>query len=261
MFRVSVKFVQKQDDPATFNTLPEQFMIQRCDAKSKQKRYNLEQGLGNNTPNPVNITVKRSVNEYFREHDSFEALKQFVDKKFKEHAPIIDLKARYGFKRATTSMLKCAYRFNQHASRDKLINEYPDNTCIRCSCLEDWLHVVKCSEAYEIREKWNKVVTHKIITMAKSEEIKSQALLFFRTIEDFLNEETVIETTQTEIGYKNLFRGFIVKDWFGYNEDETKYHQMNKMIVQQCVKLYVKCWKYRNTLVQEDTKTKERLLK
>ena len=47
-----------------------------------------------------------------------------------------------------------------------------------------------------------------------------------------------------------LFRGYIVKDWFGDNDSETKYHEANKIIVRQCVRWYQKCWTQRNTYVQ-----------
>ena len=57
-----------------------------------------------------------------------------------------------------------------------------------------------------------------------------------------------------------LFQGFVVKDWFGANSDETKYHQSNKIIIKHCVHLYHDCWLQRNKLMQEDKNLKQRLV-
>lgn len=68
-------------------------MIQQCDAKSKFKRRQIEQGIGNITPDPVITTIDYSVNEFIREHDSLVASNLYIQKQFKEHAPLINVKA------------------------------------------------------------------------------------------------------------------------------------------------------------------------
>lgn len=232
-------------------------MIQRCDIKSQEKQIQIEQGIGNIMQDLLNITIEQSVNEFLREFDSEIALKAIINKKFKEHTPLVNIRARYVFKYPTRSLLKCAYGFNQHVTRDQMINDYTKNS----RYIENWLHKIKCPEVTEIRDKWNKKLTHKICTTVKNESLKGHAFLFLETIEAFLDDREMIETTQTLIRYKELFQGFIIQDWFGQNTTETKYKHLNELFVKQCLQLYMKCWKDRNDIVQADAKLKERLLK
>jgi len=51
--------------------------------------------------------------------------------------------------------------------------------------------------------------------------------------------------TQNIIGFKYLFCGYAVQEWFDSNDIEEKYSQGNKVIVEQSVKLYKRCWKLR----------------
>ena len=59
------------------------------------------------------------------------------------------------------------------------------------------------------------------------------------------------------LGLKQLFRGYLVKDWFGADHDQNKYNGANQAIVKEYVKLYTKCWKQRNDAVQEGKKKKD----
>ena len=62
----------------------------------------------------------------------------------------------------------------------------------------------------------------------------------------YLNGNNQYATTQRFIGHDMLFRGFIVKDWCGNNEEYTKNRKLNKIFVKHCVRHYWKCWEDRN---------------
>lgn len=77
--------------------------------------------------------------------------------------------------------------------------------------------------------------------MEKDDAIQNDSLIFADDIRDYLNGVESVPGSQNVIGFKMLFRGYVVRDWFGGNVEETKYEKMNKVIVQSCVKLYNKC--------------------
>lgn len=103
----------------SFNANPVQYLIQECDMKSREKRRALENGIGLDYLTPMNVSIERLVNEYIRENESENVLKEVIRNKFKGNAPLVDLRARYVFKNPTVSILKSSYGFNQHASRDQ----------------------------------------------------------------------------------------------------------------------------------------------
>ena len=50
-------------------------------------------------------------------------------------------------------------------------------------------------------------------------------------------------TNQQMIGFKDMFRGLIVKQWIAGNEHCVNFHIYNKISTNYCVKFYVECWK------------------
>jgi len=62
--------------------------------------------------------------------------------------------------------------------------------------------------------------------------------LFLQHIVNWLENGQTGNTTQKKIGMKQLFREYIVKEWFSENELETKYTAINEMFASRCVILY-----------------------
>ena len=56
-------------------------------------------------------------------------------------------------------------------------------------------------------------------------------------------EEEEYETNQQHVGMKELFRGYVVKDWKGTNLSAIKYETMNKIIARKHVEFHMKHWK------------------
>lgn len=62
----------------------------------------------------------------------------------------------------------------------------------------------------------------------------------------YLQGHKLMTGTQALIGYKNIFRGAIVKDWHGNNDSESRYTNSNKIIVHDSVSHYARLWRIRN---------------
>ena len=185
---------------------------------------------------------------------------EMIENKFREYALFIDYEARGVFKRATPSILKCCYGFNHHGKRDKMLNRYSSDRCISCRALEDWLHVLRCPSTIKLRDKWLHTIKKQLQRKINNQVILNDAFRFVDDIYCYLNGSTNVPGSQNIIGFNLLFRGFVVKDWFGANSDETKYHQSNKIIIKHCVHLYHDCLLQRNKLMQEDKNLKQRLV-
>ena len=67
----------------------------------------------------------------------------------------------------------------------------------------------------------------------------------------FIKREYVWKTNQQYIRIKQLFRGFIIKNWLGMNFNTIKYYNMNKVVVSMCVLHYNKCQKYNNEAMND----------
>ena len=63
-------------------------------------------------------------------------------------------------------------------------------------------------------------------------------------------EEDEFEICQQYIGMKELFRGYVVRNQKEANFNTTKYTELNKILVQNTVLFYNKCWLYRNEQYQ-----------
>ena len=53
-------------------------------------------------------------------------------------------------------------------------------------------------------------------------------------IENYLFDKEKYVTMQQVLGIDMLFRGFIVKDWFGKDQNACKYGMYNKAIIKLC---------------------------
>ena len=76
-------------------------------------------------------------------------------------------------------------------------------------------------------------------------------------IKNYLGGRRDCVTTQGTIGFDKIFRGYIVKDWHGDDEDCESCHEINKIIVKKIVDFYAKFWDHRNSCLNEsETKRK-----
>ena len=60
--------------------------------------------------------------------------------------------------------------------------------------------------------------------------IKAEAEIFLDDIKSYLDGNNNVPGSQNIIGFKSLFRGYIVNDWFSDNKNETKNYEVNKVL-------------------------------
>ena len=76
-------------------------------------------------------------------------------------------------------------------------------------------------------------------------------------VKNYLGGQRDCVTTQGIIGIDKIFRVYVVKDWYGDEEDCESYPEINKIIVKKSVEFYAKCWDHRNSCLNEsETKRK-----
>ena len=73
-------------------------------------------------------------------------------------------------------------------------------------------------------------------------------------------DEDEFTTSQQYIGFRELFRGYIVKDWVGSNFNCDKYNELNKVVIKHIVRFYNKCWRYRNNEFHDKAKQRNRFI-
>ena len=74
-------------------------------------------------------------------------------------------------------------------------------------------------------------------------------------------EEEEYTTSQQCIGIKEIFRGFIVKDWEGSNFNSERFRELNKVLVVNAVLFYKECWTSRNECNFNEEQQRNRVMK
>ena len=64
-------------------------------------------------------------------------------------------------------------------------------------------------------------------------------------------------TNQSMIGWKQAFRGHVVKYWRNDCKDRFFNHEINKIIIKMCTNHYVECWKDRNEEFHDPQKQRQ----
>ena len=76
-----------------------------------------------------------------------------------------------------------------------------------------------------------------------------------------VNKVDGLETNQQYIRMKALFCRYPIIAQFGTNFQTTKYQESNKILIKLCINYYEKYWKYRNQMMHDNNKQKERIRK
>ena len=141
----------------------------------------------------------------------------YMKEKIGYNVEYTDVEAQNTFpmNKVTASIIKCANGYNHYGLRDATINknminsEYP-----QCSLPESWEHMVKCRKTKELRRVFIKEL---LIKMLKNKPRDINEMNIFDITEDivkYLNndKEGDYKTSQEFIGFKNLFKGMVVRD-------------------------------------------------
>ena len=124
------------------------------------------------------------------------------------------------------------------------------NKCAKCPVCgidENWSHVIRCPRLKEKNMKLIETLSNELNKLENRENVRWKKMI--NDLEYYLTNKEDMSTMQQTIGCDMVFRGFIVKDWFGTNRGETKYQIFNKVTVKLCVQHYWTCWKERNDIM------------
>lgn len=129
--------------------------------------------------------------------------------------------------------------------------------CDICGEIEDWDHILR----FPIARNDQSVFIAKLnLKLSKIRDIDVERRHLIKNLEIFFSGHRNIDGTQNLIGYRNIFRGVIVRDWFGNDTSESKYCIANKILVHECVSFYCKMWLKRNDRRNSEQCRKQRLV-
>ena len=148
-------------------------------------------------------------------------------------------------------IIKNSCGFNPHAVRDSLINATKSGTYPRCMIDETWDHIVKCASTKTMRTDYLKNIRETLMRTKTHEKKINETNDIFSDVKNYLGGQRDCVTTQGIIGIDKIFRGYIVKNWHGDDEDCESHHEINKIIVKKSVEFYVKFWNHRNSCLNE----------
>ena len=204
------------------------------------------------------VRETRSINTLIKEHDADSSLMSYVQHRFPETYQLIDIRARYAFpKGVERHVVKFSIGFNHHGCRENLFHQKLSSACDICGVEEGWAHILTCPYMRSRNKEFLLKLHNKL---RKINECQDDVDLFIQNIGLFLNGHSNMTGTQAAIGYKNIFRGFIVRDWFGSNESQQKFGELNRVIVHDAVTHYAANWRVRNLRRNSQECQKERLL-
>ena len=74
-----------------------------------------------------------------------------------------------------------------------------------------------------------------------TEQMQNEIYWMIADVQNYLNNEIeeACVTTQSKIGMKYLFRGWVTRHWTNVNErPQSKMHEINKILIRQSVTFY-----------------------
>ena len=273
-FQIEFKCLKiKKGTRSNMNVNPLDHLLKLCDRKALEMRIKSEEQerttnikyVGYHAMEINDEISTNSVKEAIRNRDADIKLREYASEKFKHNIEFIDLEAREAFKsnEVTPSIIKCVHGYNQYGVRDAMINgRLTDMECPRCNEIETWDHVIKCRSVRHMQREFIKNLT---IDLVKENKARIDEEKILNLIEDIVvyfedGDEDEYESSQQHVGMKNLFRGFIVKDWEGANFNCVKYSQLNKIVIVNAVKFCNQCWKHRNEEFHNEEKQRVRMI-
>ena len=107
--------------------------------------------------------------------------------------------------------------------------------------------------------------TAKDLFKANEQNVAEETTLnMLEDIATFFNNDGEDEehtTSQQCVGIKEIFRGFIVKDWEGSNFNSERFRELNKVLVVNAVLFYKECWTLRNECNNNEEQQRNRVTK
>lgn len=265
---ISVIFSHVKGHPTrvtSFNENKEAYLILKCnDAARALRRYTEEANVTINLPiiEQGSIFVNntrdfRSINAIISTQDAQSQEIEYFRNKFPTSFQFIDIQARHHFpKQLDICRLKCTSGFNHTATREKIFNKHQDEKCDVCGVNETWDHIIRCPCQRQISLKFLETLREKLRKISK----------LHAAIDTFVSDMVCYIQTGVErgtlalLGHRYVYRGVIVKDWFGADDRCSRYSDVNATLAKLCVDFYITQWKRRNERRNSQVIRKERLL-
>lgn len=250
----------------SFSENDEHYLITKCHTNAYALRIHTEEALTEIKLPILELGILLihetrnfdSVNAIIRKQDSSKHEWEYLANKFGNKTHLIDIQARHVFDGGLLRhQLKCAIGYNHHAQRERYFHKHIGIDCDVCGEVENWVHILLCPIARTMHRSFLKQLYEK---MSKLQGIDNEKRAILRNIKDFLWGKTVIPGTQAIIGYHQLFRGIVVKNWFGINDYQLKFAIANKILVKECVRYYGVLWLKRNERRFSENVRRKRLL-
>lgn len=205
--------------------------------------------------------IFHSTNHLIQSYDSNRVELEYIQHKFPHYYYLVDVDACHYFpKILDVGQLKYIVGFNHFSVHDKLINKLVDDRCDACGELETQEHVLVCPCERKTSLNFLLQLEQTLKKQLSDDRLNGDIDLMLSNIWEFILGRESTSGTQKLIGYKNLFRGFVVRDQFGADQSTTTYKKSNIILVKACVKHYGIMWKKRNDRRYCDSVRRERLL-
>ena len=91
--------------------------------------------------------------------------------------------------------------------------------CPCCSLEENWEHAMLCEGAQDLKEKHINKLKSTIQNVKDAEQMQNEMHWMIANMQNYLNNkiEEVCVATQSKIGMKYLFRGWVTRHWTNAN--------------------------------------------
>ena len=133
------------------------------------------------------------------------------------------------------------YSFNIHGKRVRIIKkEKLDVYYSRCSKEEYQKYIIQHNKAY--KEVFLTDVKEKLSKIGKNNEDHKKIDSVIQDIQTCLNRNDNYEINQELISFKELFRGYTVKNQFRVDIEDQSNHKYDKILVKECMNFYYKYW-------------------
>ena len=131
-------------------------------------------------------------------------------------------------------MIKCAHGCNYYGARDAMISgRETGEEYLHCSNVETRDHAINCREVKSLQREFVKKTAEDLFRL-NAQNIEEETIL--NMLEDIViffedGEEDKHEASQQYAGIREIFYGFIVKDWEGANFNCDRCKELNIIIV------------------------------
>ena len=139
---------------------------------------------------------------------------------------LIDQEARNVFaSEITNGIIKSTIGFTHYSIRDNIINlQQKTALCLRCVAIKMQDHVIQCQQTQHLQLQF---INDLKLALTKADVFNEDEVVLQKMIDDinnYLNRNNTYQTNQMIVGFDNLFRRLVVKQWKNELKPEIYYY-------------------------------------